>query len=82
MRLSLHYQDLSLIIMTITYEVIIENTTDCPRYTGITISGITVGESPEWLKNRLRAVGLNPINNVVDITNFVQHEIRTASACI
>ena len=57
------------------YEVIIENTTDCPRYSGITISGITVGESPEWLKNRLRAVGLNPINNVVDITNFVQHEI-------
>ena len=43
--------------------------------TGITISGITVGESPEWLKNKLRAVGLNPINNVVDITNFVQHEI-------
>jgi len=56
------------------YEVIIENTTDCPRYTGITISGIKVGESPEWLKNRLRAVGLNPINNVVDITNFVQYE--------
>ncbi len=56
-------------------EVIIENTTDCPRYTGITISGVTVGESPEWLKNKLRAVGLNPINNVVDITNFVQHEI-------
>ena len=56
------------------YEVIIENTTDCPRYTGITISGVTIGESPEWLKNRLRAVGLNPINNVVDITNFVQHE--------
>jgi phenylalanyl-tRNA synthetase beta chain len=57
------------------YEVIIENTTDCPRYSGITISGITVGESPEWLKNRLRAAGLNPINNVVDITNFVQYEI-------
>ena len=58
-----------------TYEVIVENTIDCPRYTGITISGITVGESPDWLKNKLRAVGLNPINNVVDITNFVQHEI-------
>ena len=58
-----------------TYEVIIENTTDCPRYSGITISSITIGESPEWLKNKLRAVGLNPINNVVDITNFVQHEI-------
>jgi phenylalanyl-tRNA synthetase beta chain len=58
-----------------TYEVIIENPVDCLRYTGITISGVTIGESPEWLKNRLRAVGLNPINNVVDITNFVQHEI-------
>jgi phenylalanyl-tRNA synthetase beta chain len=56
------------------YEVIIENSVDCPRYTGITISGITVGESPEWLRNRLRAVGLNPINNVVDVTNFVQYE--------
>jgi phenylalanyl-tRNA synthetase beta chain len=57
------------------YDVIIENTTDCPRYSGITFSGVKVGESPDWLKNRLRAVGLNPINNVVDITNFVQHEI-------
>jgi phenylalanyl-tRNA synthetase beta chain len=57
------------------YEIIIENAVDCPRYTGITISGVTIGESPEWLKNRLRAVGLNPINNVVDITNFVQHEV-------
>lgn len=57
------------------YEVIIENPTDCPRYTGITISGVTIAESPDWLKNKLKAVGLNPINNVVDITNFVQHEI-------
>ncbi|TAL74209.1 MAG: phenylalanine--tRNA ligase subunit beta, partial [Bacteroidetes bacterium] len=58
-----------------TYEVIVENTKDCPRYSGITISGVNVGESPEWLKNRLRAVELKPINNIVDITNFVQHEI-------
>jgi phenylalanyl-tRNA synthetase beta chain len=58
-----------------TIEVAVENTTDCPRYTGITISGILVGESPEWLKNKLKAIGLNPINNIVDITNFVQHEI-------
>jgi phenylalanyl-tRNA synthetase beta chain len=57
------------------YEVIIENKADCPRYTGVTISGVTIGDSPDWLKNRLRAIGLNPINNVVDITNFVQHEI-------
>lgn len=57
------------------YEIIIENSNACPRYTGITISGVTIGESPEWLKNRLRSIGLNPINNVVDITNFVQNEI-------
>ncbi len=56
-------------------EVIIENSRDCPRYSGITISDVTIGESPEWLKNKLRAIGLNPINNVVDITNFVQNEI-------
>lgn len=57
------------------YEVIIENNTDCPRYTAITISGVTVAESPEWLKNKLKAIGLNPINNIVDITNFVMHEV-------
>ncbi len=57
------------------FEVIVENTGACPRYTGITISDVTIGESPEWLKTRLRSIGLNPINNVVDITNFVQHEI-------
>jgi phenylalanyl-tRNA synthetase beta chain len=58
-----------------TFEIIIENSADCPRYTGITVSGVKIGESPEWLKNKLKAIGLNPINNVVDITNFVQHEI-------
>jgi phenylalanyl-tRNA synthetase beta chain len=58
-----------------TFEIIIENKKDCPRYSGINIFGVTIGDSPEWLKNRLRAVGLNPVNNIVDITNFVQHEI-------
>jgi phenylalanyl-tRNA synthetase beta chain len=57
------------------FEVIIENSIDCPRYTGITISDVKISESPEWLKTRLRSIGLNPISNVVDITNFVQHEI-------
>jgi len=56
-------------------EVIVENSNACKRYSGVTISGITVKESPEWLKNKLKAIGLNPINNVVDITNFVLHEI-------
>lgn len=46
----------------------------CPRYSAITISGVQVGESPEWLKNRLRSIGVGPINNIVDITNFVLHE--------
>jgi phenylalanyl-tRNA synthetase beta chain len=57
------------------YEVVVENIIDCPRYTGITISGVSVGESPDWLKNRLRAIGQHPINNIVDITNYVLHEV-------
>jgi phenylalanyl-tRNA synthetase beta chain len=55
-------------------EVIVENSEACPRYTGVTISGIEVKESPDWLKNRLNAIGLKPINNIVDITNYVLHE--------
>lgn len=55
-------------------QVIVENPEACPRYAGITLSGVKVGESPEWLKNRLLSIGLRPINNVVDITNFVLHE--------
>jgi len=56
-------------------EVVVENTEACPRYAGLTISGITVGPSPDWLQNRLRAIGLTPINNVVDVTNYVLHEM-------
>jgi phenylalanyl-tRNA synthetase beta chain len=55
-------------------QVTIENNKACPRYAGITIKGITVKESPEWLKNRLEAIGLRPINNIVDITNYILHE--------
>ena len=46
-----------------------------PRYCGVTISNLTVQESPNWLKNRLKAIGLNPINNIVDTTNYVLHEL-------
>ena len=53
----------------------VENTEACPRYSGITIKGILVKESPDWLKNRLLFIGLRPINNVVDITNYVLHEL-------
>ena len=56
-------------------EVVVENAEACPRYTGVTIKGVTVKESPEWLQNHLRVIGLRPINNVVDITNFVLHEV-------
>ena len=56
-------------------EVLVENTEACPRYSGVTIKGVTVKESPEWLKNRLNIIGLRPINNVVDVTNYVLHEM-------
>lgn len=46
----------------------------CARYTGIVISGVKVGTSPEWLQNRLKSIGINPTNNIVDISNFVLHE--------
>jgi len=58
-----------------TFEVIIENTAGCKRYTALNIFDVEVAESPEWLKNKLKAVGINPINNVVDITNYVQYEV-------
>lgn len=49
----------------------VEDTEGCPVYCGVTIKGVTVKESPDWLKERLTAVGLHPINNVVDITNYI-----------
>lgn len=58
-----------------TIEISVENTDACKRYSGLVISGITVKESPDWLKNRLKSIGLRPINNIVDITNFVLHEL-------
>jgi len=56
-------------------EIEVENSETCPRYAGVTISGIEVKESPEWLRNRLNSIGLSPINNIVDATNFVLHEL-------
>jgi phenylalanyl-tRNA synthetase beta chain len=53
----------------------ITDTDKCHRYVGIAMRGVTIGESPVWLKNLLSAIGLRPVNNVVDITNFVLHEL-------
>jgi phenylalanyl-tRNA synthetase beta chain len=55
-------------------DVSVEKTEACPRYSGVTISELKVKESPDWLKSRLKAIGQEPINNVVDITNFILHE--------
>src|SRR4051812_4774465 len=55
-------------------KVIIENTDACQRYSGISIKDVTIGPSPEWLQNKLKAIGQRPINNIVDITNYILHE--------
>ncbi|MCF8226798.1 MAG: phenylalanine--tRNA ligase subunit beta [Bacteroidales bacterium] len=55
-------------------EVSVENPEACPRYSGITLTSLKVRKSPEWLQNRLKSIGLVPINNIVDITNFILHE--------
>lgn len=55
--------------------VIVEDKDACPRYSSLSISGISIKESPEWLKDKLNAIGVRPINNVVDVTNFVLHEL-------
>ncbi|RAJ10778.1 phenylalanyl-tRNA synthetase beta subunit [Chitinophaga skermanii] len=55
-------------------DIVVENEAACPRYCGTTITGVTVTESPKWLKDKLQAIGIRAINNIVDITNFVLHE--------
>ena len=56
-------------------DVSVEKPLLAPRYCGVTISGITVKPSPDWLQNRLKSIGLNPKNNIVDVTNYVLHEL-------
>ncbi|MCH2490837.1 MAG: phenylalanine--tRNA ligase subunit beta [Flavobacteriales bacterium] len=87
LRAGLLMQDISLELITpstssfhidsrtLKIDVAVENNELAPRYCGVTISGLTVSESPDWLKNRLKAVGLAPINSVVDATNYVLHEL-------
>lgn len=55
--------------------VTVEDAEACPRYSGLTVQNVKVGESPDWLKNRLKSIGVRSINNIVDITNFVLHEL-------
>lgn len=60
---------------TLKIEVVVEDADACPRYAGVTVSGVEVKDSPEWLQTRLKSIGLKPINNIVDATNFVLHEL-------
>ena len=62
-------------------QVTVENIEACPRYAGVTVKGVTVKESPEWLQNKLRLIGLRPINNVVDITNYIVHAFGQPLHC-
>lgn len=60
--------------ISLPVSVTIENEKACPRYSGVSISGVSIKESPLWLQQRLKSIGLRPINNIVDLTNFIQHE--------
>jgi phenylalanyl-tRNA synthetase beta chain len=59
---------------SLSINVTVENEKACPRYSGISIAHVTIKESPKWLQQKLKAIGQRPINNIVDITNFIQHE--------
>ena len=59
---------------SVPVSVAVENTVGCPRYSGVSIANVSIKESPQWLQQKLKAIGLRPINNIVDITNFIQHE--------
>ncbi|MCL6462846.1 MAG: phenylalanine--tRNA ligase subunit beta [Flavobacterium micromati] len=60
---------------TLKIDIDVKDSKLAPRYCGVTISGIEVKPSPEWLQNRLKAIGLNPKNNIVDVTNYVLHDL-------
>lgn len=59
----------------LSIDIVVENEAACPRYAGLCIEGLEIKESPAWLQNRLKAIGISPKNNVVDITNYVLHEL-------
>jgi phenylalanyl-tRNA synthetase beta chain len=60
---------------SLTIDVSVEDILSCPRYSSVTISGVTVKSSPDWLKDKLKVIGIRPINNIVDVTNYVLHEL-------
>ncbi|SKB27796.1 phenylalanine--tRNA ligase subunit beta [Daejeonella lutea] len=60
---------------SLTIPVTVEDVEACPRYSSVSISGIKVEQSPEWLKEKLNAIGVRPINNVVDATNYILHDL-------
>lgn len=62
-------------------DIEVDNTEACPRYAGVTIKNVTVKESPEWLQNKLRLIGVRPINNIVDITNYILHAYGQPMHC-
>lgn len=62
-------------------DIVVENTEACPRYAGVAIKNVTVKESPEWLQNKLRLIGVRPINNIVDITNYILYAYGQPMHC-
>jgi phenylalanyl-tRNA synthetase beta chain len=63
------------------FQVKVKNSDACPRYSGLLIKNVKVTASPDWLQNRLKAIGLNPVNNIVDISNYVMHELGQPIHC-
>ena len=72
--LNMHTADLAGSDETVSLNIELKDEDACPRYSGLVLNNIQVAESPDWLKNRLLSIGLKPINNVVDVTNFILHE--------
>ena len=62
-------------------DIVVEEPEACPKYTGVSIKGVTVKPSPEWLQNKLKLIGLRPINNVVDVTNYIVHAFGQPLHC-
>ncbi len=83
-----HYEQYSMPVMDMKLEpsseaikVEVDDREGCPRYCGVTIKGVTVKESPKWLKERLTAIGMHPINNIVDATNYILHGLGQPMHC-